>query len=197
MKKKERERAQSSSSVLFGPPSTINGIQAWPILLRFIPTRCFGEWWRPPTVITHLFAIHTDPHILAKPCAATEPCLLLIISPFMSPFMSLCMHYRTPRGGVFPSSVGPPPHKSSSLLCLDTTFILFTTYIHIHLRTHIHIYTHSSRSSSSMSDDNIRSRKLQPIYNALDARNYKSAVKLCMKKDLEKWDIVKTLKGLC
>jgi hypothetical protein len=47
-----------------------------------------------------------------------------------------------------------------------------------------------------MSDDNIRSRKLQPIYNALDARNYKSAVKLCMKKDLEKWDIVKTLKGL-
>lgn len=38
-------------------------------------------------------------------------------------------------------------------------------------------------------------RKLQPIYNAIDARNYKAAIKLCSKKDLEKWDIVKTLKA--
>ena len=43
--------------------------------------------------------------------------------------------------------------------------------------------------------DDVRARKLQPIYNALDARNYKMAVKLCAKKDLEKWDIVKTLKA--
>lgn len=45
-----------------------------------------------------------------------------------------------------------------------------------------------------MSDD-VRVRKLQPIYNALDARNYKMAIKLCGKKDMERWDIVKTLKA--
>ena len=43
--------------------------------------------------------------------------------------------------------------------------------------------------------DDVRARKLQPIYNALDARNYKMAIKLCAKKDLERWDIVKTLKA--
>lgn len=43
--------------------------------------------------------------------------------------------------------------------------------------------------------DDVRARKLQPIYNALDARNYKTAIKLCGKKDLEKWDVVKTLKA--
>ncbi|KAM3569245.1 hypothetical protein VYU27_008660 [Nannochloropsis oceanica] len=43
--------------------------------------------------------------------------------------------------------------------------------------------------------DDVRARKLQPIYNALDARNYKMAIKLCTKKDLERWDIVKTLKA--
>lgn len=47
---------------------------------------------------------------------------------------------------------------------------------------------------STMADD-VRARKLQPIYNALDARNYKMAIKLCTKKDLERWDIVKTLKA--
>lgn len=46
-----------------------------------------------------------------------------------------------------------------------------------------------------MCADDVRARKLQPIYNALDARNYKAALKLCAKKDLEKWDVVKTLKA--
>ena len=51
-----------------------------------------------------------------------------------------------------------------------------------------------SFTHSQMGDD-VRFRKLQPIYNAVDARNYKAAIKLCSKKDLEKWDIVKTLKA--
>jgi N-terminal acetyltransferase B complex non-catalytic subunit len=43
--------------------------------------------------------------------------------------------------------------------------------------------------------DGTRQRKLQPIYNALDGRNYKAAIKLCSKKDIERWDIVKVLKA--
>lgn len=89
---KERERERELS---------INGIQTWPILLRFIPTRCFGER-RPPTdhhtfISLHMQYIQTYPHILANPCVVTEPCLLLIISPFMS----LCMHNRTPTRRCF------------------------------------------------------------------------------------------------
>lgn len=47
----------------------------------------------------------------------------------------------------------------------------------------------------SRQEDDVRARKLQPIYNAIDSRNYKMALKLCAKKDLEKWDMVKALKA--
>ena len=43
-----------------------------------------------------------------------------------------------------------------------------------------------------MSED-VRGRKVAPIYNALDSGNYKGAIKLCQKKDIEKWDITQAL----
>ena len=36
-----------------------------------------------------------------------------------------------------------------------------------------------------------RNRKLSPIYDAIDARNFKGAIKLCQKKDIQSWDITK------
>ncbi len=39
------------------------------------------------------------------------------------------------------------------------------------------------------------SRKLQSIYNALDASNYALAVKLCEMKDVERWAVTKALKS--
>ncbi len=39
------------------------------------------------------------------------------------------------------------------------------------------------------------SRKLQSIYNALDARNYALAVKLCEMKDVERWAVTMALKS--
>ena len=41
----------------------------------------------------------------------------------------------------------------------------------------------------------IRQRKLQSIYNALDSHNFKQVMKLCEKKDVEKWPITKALKA--
>ncbi|CAN0335730.1 unnamed protein product [Pylaiella littoralis] len=46
---------------------------------------------------------------------------------------------------------------------------------------------------SSMEE--IRSRKLQPIYNALETGNWRQAVRLCEKRDVEKWQISKALKA--
>ena len=40
-------------------------------------------------------------------------------------------------------------------------------------------------------DDEPGSRKLAPIYNALDSGNYRSALKLATAKNLQHWDIVK------
>jgi hypothetical protein len=33
--------------------------------------------------------------------------------------------------------------------------------------------------------------QVQPIYNALDSANYRSALKLASKKDFQTWDLVK------
>eukprot|EP01084_Bolivina_argentea_P008203 15347_1 len=41
----------------------------------------------------------------------------------------------------------------------------------------------------------VNSRKLQSIYNALDACNYSLAVKLCKMKDMERWAVTKALKS--
>eukprot|EP01036_Dinobryon_divergens_P039271 gene39271-51740_t len=43
-----------------------------------------------------------------------------------------------------------------------------------------------------MSED-LKQRKIDPIYNAIDSRNYKGAIKLCSKKDIQHWDITKAL----
>jgi N-terminal acetyltransferase B complex non-catalytic subunit len=40
-----------------------------------------------------------------------------------------------------------------------------------------------------------QNRKLGPIYDAIDSRNYKAAIKLCDKKDVSKIDIIKALKA--
>lgn len=40
-----------------------------------------------------------------------------------------------------------------------------------------------------------RSRKLAPIYNALESGNWRQAVRLCEKRELEKWMITKALKA--
>ncbi|CAM9800110.1 unnamed protein product, partial [Chrysoparadoxa australica] len=46
-----------------------------------------------------------------------------------------------------------------------------------------------------MNAESIKFRKLQPIYNALDAHQWKRALKLCEKKDVERWPITKALKA--
>lgn len=38
-------------------------------------------------------------------------------------------------------------------------------------------------------------RKMHPIYSALDNGNFEQAVRLCQKKDVEKWDLTKALKA--
>ena len=38
-------------------------------------------------------------------------------------------------------------------------------------------------------------RKTEPIYNAIERRQWNRALKLCNDKKIEKWDIVKVLKG--
>lgn len=43
------------------------------------------------------------------------------------------------------------------------------------------------------SNDDSRYRKIHPIYQAIDAQNYKGAIKLCQRKDIMKWDITKAL----
>eukprot|EP00903_Cladosiphon_okamuranus_P013457 g12533.t1 len=43
--------------------------------------------------------------------------------------------------------------------------------------------------------EEIRSRKLQPIYNALESGNWRQAVRLCDKRDVEKWLTTKALKA--
>ena len=45
-------------------------------------------------------------------------------------------------------------------------------------------------------DDPVVARKLAPIYNALDAGQFRSALKLTMKKDYQSWDIVKVLRAI-
>jgi hypothetical protein len=44
-----------------------------------------------------------------------------------------------------------------------------------------------------MSEENSRYRKISPIYNAIDSENYKGAIKLCQRKEIQHWDIVKAL----
>lgn len=46
-------------------------------------------------------------------------------------------------------------------------------------------------------NDDVRYRKINPIYNAIDAGNYKGAIKLCQRKDVVKWDIAKALNAYC
>ncbi|CAB1114014.1 unnamed protein product [Ectocarpus sp. CCAP 1310/34] len=43
--------------------------------------------------------------------------------------------------------------------------------------------------------EEIRSRKLQPIYNALESGNWRQAVRLCEKRDVERWLTTKALKA--
>ena len=45
--------------------------------------------------------------------------------------------------------------------------------------------------------DDIRYRKINPIYNAIDAGNFKGAIKLCQRKDITKWDLTKALNAYC
>ena len=40
-----------------------------------------------------------------------------------------------------------------------------------------------------------RRRKVEPIYQLIDSYNWKGALKLCEKKDVKDWDIVKTLRA--
>jgi len=46
-------------------------------------------------------------------------------------------------------------------------------------------------------NETVRFRKINPIYNAIDAHNYKGAIKLCQKKDIASWDISKSLMAYC
>jgi hypothetical protein len=48
-----------------------------------------------------------------------------------------------------------------------------------------------------MSSDETRYRKIHPIYQAIDAQNYKGAIKLCQRKEIMKWDIAKALMAYC
>ncbi|CAM9524404.1 unnamed protein product, partial [Phaeothamnion confervicola] len=43
--------------------------------------------------------------------------------------------------------------------------------------------------------EDVRQRKLQSVYNALESHNFRQAIKLCEKKDLEKWPVTKALKA--
>lgn len=46
-------------------------------------------------------------------------------------------------------------------------------------------------------EDNSARRKIIPIYNAIDDGNYKGAIKLCQRKDIQNWDITKVLMAYC
>ena len=48
---------------------------------------------------------------------------------------------------------------------------------------------------ANKAEEALRSRKISPIYNAIDSGNYKNALKLCSKKEIENWDIVLSLKA--
>ena len=48
-----------------------------------------------------------------------------------------------------------------------------------------------------MSRDIVLSRKLAPIYDFIDDHNYKGAVKLCQKKDLQDLDVVQCIVAFC
>lgn len=42
-----------------------------------------------------------------------------------------------------------------------------------------------------MAQDDFKARKLRPIYDAIDNRNYKQVNKLCQKKDIAGWSMTK------
>ena len=48
----------------------------------------------------------------------------------------------------------------------------------------------------TMSSDVI-ARKLQGVYDCIDARNFKGAIKLCQRKDIQNYDITKALMSYC
>ena len=59
-------------------------------------------------------------------------------------------------------------------------------------------YNFKRRKSSSelfYSGMDPKYRKTQPIYNAIECRQWNRALNLCKDKKIEKWDIVKVLKG--
>ena len=41
--------------------------------------------------------------------------------------------------------------------------------------------------------EDVLTRKLQGVYDCIDARNFKGAIKLCLKKDIMNFDITKVL----
>jgi hypothetical protein len=43
----------------------------------------------------------------------------------------------------------------------------------------------------------VQYNKVTPIYQCIDNGNFKGAVKLCQKKDVDKWDITKALMAYC
>lgn len=43
----------------------------------------------------------------------------------------------------------------------------------------------------------VQYNKVTPIYQCIDSGNWKGAVKLCQRKDVEKWDITKSLMAYC
>ena len=45
--------------------------------------------------------------------------------------------------------------------------------------------------------DEIRQAKLRPVYAAIDAGNYQSAIKICGRKDIQSWDLTKSLLAYC
>lgn len=45
--------------------------------------------------------------------------------------------------------------------------------------------------------DEIKQAKLRSVYNAIDSGNYKSAIKLCGRKDISSWDLTKALLSYC
>ena len=50
-------------------------------------------------------------------------------------------------------------------------------------------------SHAARAEDEVRRRKISPLYAAIDSQNWKGVFKLCSKKDIENWDIVLTLKA--
>jgi len=53
----------------------------------------------------------------------------------------------------------------------------------------------ASYDRATQAVEDVRRRKVSPIYSCLDCQQWKQALKLCEKKDIKDWDIVLCLKA--